>query len=551
MIKLRDYQQAFKTKVTAALRAVRVVLGVLPTGAGKTVVFSSMIHDHDGASIAIVHRKEIVTQISCSLARFGIAHRIVAPPNVVAMIRRKHLHMFGSSFVDMNAQCGVASVQSLTSKSSVKNHKLQRWLQQVTFAVYDEGHHYVDEGQWAAAVHILDHAMQLLITATPERADGIGLGEGHGGFARAMVEGPTAQWLIENGFLSKFTYKAPLTDLDVADVALGKNGDFNAKALRSRVLDSHIVGDLVEHYRRFSPGKKAIVFSTDVATAHEQAEAFREAGYKSVALSGETEAPDREKALDDFENGDMQVLVNVALFDEGFDVPAVEVVIMGSPTMSLSKYLQMVGRALRLMEGKEHAIIIDPVRNWERHGAPNWERKWSLEARSKSERSKAAEDLVPQRICDCCTQPYEIFFKACPYCGHVPIPAQRSAPEHVSGDLFDLDVDALAALFKKRDDANKSAEEYAREQIARGIPPIGRGQDAKRFEAVKYRRGVLKNMIGWWVGAQPEGRSLAEKQRRFFVRFGVDVVTAETLDIKATDALIDALGEKFHLDLTA
>lgn len=551
MIKLRDYQQEFKTNVKAALQAVRAVVGVLPTGGGKTVVFCSLIHDHVGASAAIVHRKEIVSQISCSLARFGIMHRIVAPPNVVAMIRRKHLKMFDRSFVDMHALCGVVSVQSVTSKSSAKNHSLQKWLNQVTLAIYDEGHHYVDEGQWAAAVHRLDHGQQLFITATPERADGIGLGIDGGGFAYAMVEGPTTAELIEWGYLSKFKYKAPKTDLDVRDVAVGKNGDFNANALRARVLDSHIVGDIVDQYQRLGENKKAIIFSTDVKTATEQAEAFNAAGIKSASLSGQTEAAERERTIDQFENGDIQVLVNVDLFDEGFDVPAVEVVILARPTMSLGKYLQMVGRALRILEGKQYAIIIDPVRNWERHGGPNWPRKWTLDARDKRERSAGADDLVPQRVCKLCEQPYEVFFKACPYCGYVPVPAGRAGPEQVEGDLVELDMDALARLFDKKDAANMSPEEYAQEQVKRGIPPIGRRADAKRYEAAKYRRGVLRNLIGWWMGAQPQGRTLSEKQRRFFVRFGVDVVTAESLNSKETDALIALIQKKFHLDLTA
>lgn len=549
MIKLRPYQQDFKTKVLTSLDRYGCTVGVLPTGAGKTVVFSSIINDHQGASAAVVHRKEIVAQISLSLGKFGIKHRIVAPPNVIAMIRRKHLKAFNTSFVDPNALCGVVSVQSVTSKSSAKNHKLQRWLDQVTLAVFDEGHHYVDEGQWAAAVHRVERAKRLLITATPERADGIGLGEGCGGFAADMVEGPTTHWLIENGFLSRFRYKAPATDLDVAGVALTKRGDFNANALRSRVLDSHIVGDIVKHYQQFGENRKAIVFSTDVKTATEQAEAFNSTGIKAVALSGETEAAEREQAIDQFENGDIQVLINVDLFDEGFDVPAVEVVILGRPTMSLGKYLQMVGRGLRLLDGKEYAIIIDPVRNWERHGMPNWPRTWTLEARSKSERGSGADDLIPQRICDGCTQPYEAFYTACPYCGHVPVPAKRATPEQVDGDLQELDVDALAALFKRIETAKLDGADYERELIKNNVPPIARPAAMRRQQAVVYRREVLVNLMKYWTGCQPASRSLKEKQKRFYLRFGVDMMTAQTLDIKQTDALIEKIRANFHKDL--
>lgn len=565
--KLRPYQQDLVDRVRAAWETVRAVLVVLATGGGKTVIFSTIMHDHVGASAAVVHRKEIVGQISMSLAILGVKHRIVAPPAVVRRIRRRQLKKLGRSFIDPGAQCGVVSVQTLASRSSDNNAELQRWANQVTLAVYDEGHHYVDSGSWAKAVDLFARAKLLFVTATPERADGKGLGADADGYADAMIEGPTTGQLIKQGYLSPYRYFSPDTDLDVEGLAVTASGDFNAKAFRARVVESHLVGDVVSQYREFAGGKKAIVFSTDVITSEEQAAAFRAAGYRAAALSGETDQGERDRVLDAFEGGEYDVLVNVDLFDEGFDVPAVECVITARPTESLAKFLQMIGRGLRPVyatgydlstrEGraaaiaagpKPFAIVIDPVRNWERHGMPDWPRRWTLDSREKG-RAGARSDVIPQKVCTGCTQPYEAFRLACPYCGAIPVPPDRSAPEHVEGNLLELDVDALAALFEEMQAADMPDEDFQRQQIARNVPAIGRGAGLKRHRAAKYRRQVLRELVGWWVGAQP-GRETGEVHKRFFYRFGVDIGTAFTLPQKDTEALIETIQQRFTEDMT-
>ena len=568
MLNLRPYQGDFVRRAQQAWREVRSVLGVLPTGAGKTVCFSSIMHDHVGSSAAVVHRKEIVGQISVALAQLEVKHRIIAPPQVVTRIRRRHLKRFGRSFIDPHATAGVISVQTLTSRTSDKNRELQRWLAQVTLAVFDEGHHYVQQGLWAKAVHAFEQARLLFVTATPERADGKGLGAWADGFAEKMIEGPDVQWLIDAGYLSPFKYYAPDTDLDVSGVAVTASGDLNTRAMRARVVDSHLVGDAVLHYRRYVDGKRAIVFATDVETAEEIAEAFNADGIPAAALSGETDQGERDQKLDEFDDGRLQVLVNVDLFDEGFDVPGVEAVILARPTESLAKFLQMVGRSLRVMfaegydlstaEGRRAAIaagpkpfafVVDMVRNWERgHGMPNWPRKWSMDSREKGARSKDS-DTIPQRVCLNCTQPYERFWPACPYCGATPEPAGRSRPDQVDGDLFELDVEGMARLFAAMGRADMNDDEYAMDQIARKIPEFGRGSDMKRHRDNKYRREVLRQLVAWWLGMQPAGRSMPEKHRRFFHRFGIDIGTAFTLKASDTDALIERIKQKFSEDM--
>lgn len=567
MIKLRDYQQKLTDLIYKAWLRLRSLLVVLATGGGKTIIFSKIMLDHKGAAAAIVHRKEIVSQIACSLAALGVKHRVIAPPNVVTLIRRKQLKLFGKSFVDPHALAGVVSVQTMTSPSSGKNKELQRWLAQVTLAVFDEGHHYVSSGLWAKAVKALSHAKMLFVTATPERADRKGLGVHADGFAEEMIEGPSTRWLIEQGYLSSFKYVAPDSDLDISGIPITASGDLNTKEMRKRVVESHLVGDVVQHYIARGQGKKCIVFATDVQTAEDMAAAFTASGIKARALSGKTDTAERDRALDDFEFGDLQVLVNVDLFDEGFDVPAAEVVILARPTESLAKFLQMIGRVLRVIYAKGYdlstqegrlaaiqagpkpfALVIDPVRNWERHGMPNWPRVWSLDGRHGI--GGGSSDTIPQRVCVGCTQPYEAYYTRCPYCGTIPLPPGRSTPEQVEGDLRELDVEAMAALFAQMNQAEMSDEDYATGQVSRNIPPIGRPADLKRHQAAKYRRKVLRELVGWWVGMQPAGRSMNEKHRRFFHRFGVDIGTAFTLDANATDELMNKIQLKFSKDMT-
>lgn len=566
MIKLRDYQADFKARINEAFGNFRAVLAVCPTGGGKTVVFSDMIREHVGASAAVVHRKEIIAQISLSLASMGVRHRVVVPSGTARRIRRKHYKKFGQSFVDDAALVGVASVQTLTSNSSDANSALQGWLQQVTFAVYDEGHHYVKKGRWAKAFECMPNAKTLQVTASPKRADGLGLGIDADGFAEVLVEGPTTAWLIDNGYLSPFKYFAPKSDLDVSSLTITATGDYTHQAMRAKVVESHLVGDVVSHYLRFAKGKKCIVFATDVLTAEEMAAAFQAAGIRAAALSGETEEGVRDKTLEDFEGDGYEVLVNVDLFDEGFDVPAVDALIMARPTESLAKYLQMVGRVLRVVyakgfdletvEGrkaaiaagpKPHAIVVDPVRNWERHMLPNFPRKWSLDGNTKGAGvSRSGPSL---RSCLECTQPFERFYLSCPYCGAEVEPAGRATVEQVEGDLTELDADALAALAAEVNKALRSDEAYMDDMRRAHVNPVYAASNLKKHKAVRQTRLQLRELLGYWFGHQPEDRPLAERHKRFFLRFGIDAATALTLNAADTEALIKTISERFQEDV--
>lgn len=572
-MKLRDYQQKVYDGVIAEFSRVQCVLAVVPTGGGKTVIFSTLISNWAcGGAFVVAHRREILRQISVSLGRLGVKHQIIAPSRTVRNIRRRHVKLFGMSFLSEHASCYVASVQSLTSKRSMSDSSIKRAVRNTTLVVFDEGHHYIACGQWGRAVDRFEHAKILLVTATPERADGKGLARvGTGGpktnacgYVDAVVLGPSIKWLIDEGYLSPFRYFCPDSDLDVEGVPLTVEGDFNVKEMRKRVADSNLVGDLAEHKKTFAKGLKTIVFCSDVVTSGEQAEAFDE---RAVALNGETDEGVRESTLDEFENEDLDILTNCALFDEGFDVPAVACVVHGAASMSFARVAQMNGRGLRPVyasgydlstrEGrlaaiaagpKPYAIIIDAVRNWERHGLPDWPRSWDIFSTAK--RKRDVSDALVMTICKNCTQPYMPFEPVCPYCGlPQPEPENRKDINAVGGSLQELDVAALRRLFEKVEQENKSGHEYEAELIARKVPPIGRPRMLRARDEVIHRREVLKHLIGWWSGMQPAGRTDSEKQKRFFYRFKIDVATALTLDAPATDKLISDISRGFAHDL--
>lgn len=567
-MQLRDYQQQLIHDINASWTHNDRVVAVLPTGGGKTVVLSEVVKSVRGPACVIAHRREIVSQLSEALGRINIKHRIIAPADTVAMVRRRHLRRLKKSWVDQNAQVAVASVQSLTSKSALNNRQLQSWVATKPMVVLDECHHYVTGGLWWRAVEMFSGSRMLGVTATPQRADGKGIGVSASGFAEDMLLGPDMLTLIDRGFLTGMRYYCPESDLDMEGAVVTARGDYSTNTMRSRVVESSLVGDVVKHYRRFCPGKRAIVFATDVKSACDMEKRFSDAGIAAAAVSGATDQKIRDRVLEDFECGNTKVLINVDLFDEGFDVPACDAVILARPTESLGKYLQMCGRALRTVykDGmpldtddqrlaaikagpKPHAIIIDPVRNRERHGPPIIPRVWTLEDMDSGSRGRP-EGLIPERHCTGCAQPYPRYLSICPWCSEeAPPPRGRSTPEQVDGDLTELDMDALRELIKKAERAAMTKEEYEQDQMRRGIPKIGRTRDMRRHLARRVKQGQLDQLVKWWTGSQPKDRDAGEKQRRFYHRFGVDMATARTLNEQETTELIDRILNRFGEDM--
>ena len=398
----------------------------LPTGAGKTVVASEMISTAKAKGLTCwfnVHRRELVKQSSTTLLKNKLDHGITAagfPP------------------------CPGAKVQINSIMSLARRLKK---MPKPDLIIWDECHH-IASGSWLKIFKAYPNAFHVGLTATPQRLDGVGLGE----WFSDMVEGPTVSWLIENKYLSDYKLFAP-TRIDVSKLKT-KMGDYTAKSVEESLETNKIVGSVVKEYNKACPGKRMIAFCASVKSSQEVAEAFNMAGVKAKHLDGKTPHAERDLAIREFRDGRIKVLTNVDLFGEGFDVPSIEAVALLRPTMSLSLYLQQVGRALRAVEGKTHAIILDHVGNYERHGLPDHERTWSLD--SKKRKAKDIEDKILIKTCDKCFHVQAPGKPACENCGEFFTIKEREI-EQVEGSLKEITKEEKLKIKVERKKEQSSA----------------------------------------------------------------------------------------------
>jgi len=526
-VELRPYQAQLKQDIYEAWDSgARNVLGVLPTGGGKTIIFSDIIKEHKGPACVIAHRKELVSQISLSLARCEVPHRIIGPENLVRMIVRVHMAELGDNYYHASAPVAVAGVDTLVRRLD----PLASWLASVGLVITDESHHLLFNNKWGDSALAFPNAKNLGVTATPLRADGCGLGSHADGIYDKMVIGPNMRDLINMGYLSDYRIFAPPSNLDLTDVNIGASGDYSRQGLSKAIQRSEIMGDVVHHYLRIAPGKLGITFAVDVETATDIAKRFNRVGVPAQVVSANTPHLERVKIMRDFKSGFIKELVNVDLFTEGFDLPALELVSMARPTESYSLYCQQFGRVLRIMDGKESGIIIDHVGNVMRHGLPDAPRIWTLDRRQRRAR-RWEDDELKLRTCVECTGVFDIAVKTCPYCGKVDVPASRSDPRFVDGDLTELSPDILAQMRNTiADDINAPIDEHMLQMLGK--------IKVKKRAIRQHHLAEVREAIEWWGGYQrAAGVADSVAYRRFYHRFGVDVSTAQTLDTEQAKIL--------------
>jgi DNA repair protein RadD len=545
------------------------VMLVSATGSGKTVLFSKIMYDEPGASIAIAHRQELVSQISLALARNGVRHRIVGNRStLVRIINALHIKKFGYSYIDPTAKTGVGGVDTIVKMQN------EPWFQQIQLAVQDEGHHVLRDNKWGRAAAMFPHARGLFPTATPRRADGKGLGRHADGLTDVMVLAPAMRDIINMGYLTDYRIICPPIpkDFDISSVAVSNStGDLNQDQLRKvRRQSATLTGDTVEHYLKYAAGKIGVTFEVSVESAAETAAAFRQRGVPAEVVHGKTPETLRANIIDRLERREILQIVNVDIFGEGFDLPAIEVVSMNRPTESFGVYTQEFGRMLRLMITEEQSkqwdtysaeqrlaiiasskkprgILLDHVGNVLRHGGPpDRHQIWSLDRR---ERRRAKDpDEIPLRICIECLQPYDRFRKCCPYCGQYMEPTARSAPEFVDGDLTELDEATLLAL--RGEIARKDGDFYSPSGLAIPAQIAARKNWTERQQSQK----ALRNAIAWWAGVEcARGHSESESYRRFWFRFGIDVANAQLLGSRESEELATKIFtelSKFDIDGT-
>lgn len=427
---LRPYQQKTVDQIRAEFaRGCQSVLLVKPTGSGKTVTFAH-IAESAGAKgnkvLTIAHRKELIRQCSLALGNLSVGHRIVAPKEKIAEIRRAHVAHLGESQVSDREHVAVASVQTLARRLE--------WLQHFAPAllIVDEAHH-ATAGTWRRILDALPDTRVLGVTATPCRTDGTGLGE----IFDTMVEGPSMADLVEWGNLVPTRiFSVPLRAS--LDGVRKSKGDYKAEDM-ANVLDSKsVTGDAVEHYRKHANGAAAIVFCVNIKHAEHVAEAFQQAGFDFRVIHGGQDDSERDKLIYGLADGSVQGLVSVDVISEGTDIPIAEVAILLRATESEMLYLQQVGRVMRPAPGKDYGLILDHVGNVLRHGRPEAERAWTLQG--KQQRAKVGESSEPGFRIQQCPECYIVHEPAevCPECGHV-YPQQQALPSEREGELEELE----------------------------------------------------------------------------------------------------------------
>lgn len=457
ILKLRDYQQQGVDALRARFKAGdRNVLYQLPTGGGKTVVFSYIT---EGAArknnrvLILVHRQELIRQTSSSLTDIGVDHGIIAP-----------------GFTPSWDSVQVASVQTLVRKLD-KIHPPQ-------LIISDECHH-AGAASWSKIFAHFHKANILGVTATPCRLDGKGLGRASGGFFDSMVNGPTVSELIKAGHLANPRVFAPPVGADLSSLRK-KYGEFVSSETAAAMDKPIITGCAVEHYRKLANGIPAIAFCASVAHAEHVAEQFKAAGFNAASIDGTMHDNDRKKRIRDLGNGSLNVLTSCDIISEGTDIPIVGAAILLRPTASMGLYLQQVGRALRMYDGKTDAIILDHVGNVMRHGMPDEDREWSLDGEKQGKRSKTDDEKdVKVKQCEQCYACHDPAPK-CPVCGFVYTVTAREI-EQAEGELQELDAKRLAEIEENRKKMFQRREE-------------GQCSTLQDFQELAERRGYAP---GW------------------------------------------------------
>lgn len=528
----RQYQTDIIDKVKAQWQAGARNVGVsAPTGSGKTVIFAKIMADNNLPAIGIAHRKELVSQMSVAMAREQVYHKIIAPSDVIRDIISLHREECGgATFYNPDSLNAAAGVDTLNSRSK----DMGSWMAQIGLWVQDEAHHLLKGNKWGKVISQFTNAQGLGVSATWLRADGKGLGAENDGVFHSLVEGPTMRELIDQQFLTDYRVVCAESDIDLSEVEIGSTGDYKPKQLTAVTRESRIVGDVVKSYMKWAPGKIGITFATDIETATAITGQYNANGISAELVTAKTPLKIRSELMRRFRRREIQQLVNVDLFGEGTDVPALEVVSFARPTASFGLYAQQFGRVLRSLPGKEYGLIIDHVGNIVRHNGPPINRKCTLASRSKGSRNTASE--IPLTSCknEDCLQPYERFRVVCPYCGHRPEPAARSSVKMVDGHLIELNAATLEKMYA---DVAKTDT-----KIPPGAPDyMHRGHFLKQ----QAQRELRYRMAVWGGWKNSIGHTLAESQKLFYLQFGVDILTAQALG--KPDAII--LTEKLKEDL--
>lgn len=297
--------------------------------------------------------------------------------------------------------------------------------------ITDETHH-SKSNSYKKIYDFFPNTYRVGVTATPVRLDGSGLGDVY----ETLIEGVSAKWLIENKYLSPYTYYAP-TVADLNGIKI-QRGEFETKSAENVLFNRTVFGNVISHYRKLADGKQAICYCVSVKHSSAMAEEFQDNGISAVHIDGTTPKAERQRIIEDFRNGRIKILCNVDLISEGFDVPDCECAILLRPTKSLTLYIQQSMRCMRYKLGKS-AIIIDHVGNYARFGMPDADHEWTLESRPKKSRQQAEKEVKVLQCPECFyTFHPEDDVKVCPKCGYAFPKKERTLDVEDDAELHEI-----------------------------------------------------------------------------------------------------------------
>jgi superfamily II DNA or RNA helicase len=360
----RAYQTEDLKKVRLSLATYRSTVYVLPTGGGKTYVFNGLIkgsHKKGRTQLVLAHREALVKQSAITLREaYGVDAGVI-----MAGIRP-----------DRRARTQVASIATL----------IKRGPQALPFIpdviVIDEAHHAV-ANTYLQVLKWFPRAYVCGVTATPWRLDGIGLGA----VFKHAVYGPSVKELERQGFL--MPAKAVITPLDIGSltraVGLTRKGEFRLKQLGEYMAEGHLVDEAAAAWASVASKRKTLLFACDQNHAKALSKAIGIRGGNPAILISGMSVRSRRAALQGFENGYYDVLINCMIATEGTDIPACDCVMILRPTMSLALYLQMCGRGSRpnVATSKKDYLLVDAAGVVGIHGMPSQEHPWTLDDHEK------------------------------------------------------------------------------------------------------------------------------------------------------------------------
>lgn len=360
---LRPYQADMKHDVYTLWDKIDNVMLQMPTGTGKTIVFTSVVKDilrwcqrnsKKSKILIVAHRRELIRQASRKLD--SLSHGVIV----------------NGEPKEMWKPIQVASIQTFMSRRHYEQMRRERF----DFIIIDEAHHATAPG-YQKLWDMFPNSKKLGVTATPWRMN-------HSGFTSLfgdIVLAKSIEWFVNNGYLSNYDYisirKDSTTQHTINSIdRMGADGDYLESELSAALDKDKIRAQLYKSYSQFAKGKKGIIYAIDRQHAHNICDLYATNGVSICMIDGTTPTAEREQLIADFTNGSIEVIVNVNIFSEGFDCPDIEFIQLARPTKSLSLYLQQVGRGLRISEGKEATVILDNVGLYNRFGTPMSNRHW-------------------------------------------------------------------------------------------------------------------------------------------------------------------------------